>query len=52
MDLTEDMDLNVALPCRVSGYSEGGKTKIGMMTLSAMLKVLSDEGFVTPNSCC
>ena len=23
--LTEDMDLNMALPCRVSVYSEGGK---------------------------
>jgi hypothetical protein len=24
------MDLNMALPCRVSVYSEGGKTKIGL----------------------
>src|SRR5262250_3256006 len=41
--LTEDMDLNMALPCRVSVYSEGGKTKIGMMKPSAMLKALSDS---------
>jgi uncharacterized protein (DUF302 family) len=41
--LTEDMDLNLALPCRVSVYSKGGKTKIGMMKPSAMLKSLSDS---------
>lgn len=41
--LTEDMDLNMALPCRVSVYSAGGKTKIGMMRPSAMLKALSDS---------
>jgi len=41
--LSEDMDLNMALPCRVSVYSEGGKTKIGMMKTSAMLKALSDS---------
>ena len=41
--LTEDMDLNMALPCRVSVYSKGGKTKIGMMKPSAMLKSLSDS---------
>ena len=41
--LTEDMDLNMALPCRVSVYSEGGETKIGMMKPSAMLKALSDS---------
>src|SRR5215831_10825217 len=33
--LTEHMDLNMALPCRVSVYSEGGKTKIGMMKPSS-----------------
>jgi uncharacterized protein (DUF302 family) len=41
--LSEDMDLNMALPCRVSVYSEGGKTRIGMMKPSAMLKALSDS---------
>lgn len=41
--LAEDMDLNMALPCRVSVYSKGGKTKIGMMKPSAMLKSLSDS---------
>ena len=33
----------MALPCRVSVYSEGGKTKIGMMKPSATLKALSDS---------
>jgi len=33
----------MALPCRVSVYAEGGKTKIGMMKPSAMLKMLSDS---------
>jgi len=37
------MDLNMALPCRVSVYSEGGKTKIGMMKPSETLKALSDS---------
>jgi uncharacterized protein (DUF302 family) len=41
--LSEDMDLNMALPCRVSVYAEGGKTKIGMMKPSAMLKALSSS---------
>lgn len=41
--LSEDMDLNFALPCRVSVYSERGKTKIGMMKPTAMLKALSDS---------
>lgn len=41
--LTADMGLNMALPCRVSVYSEDGKTKIGMMRPSAMLKALSDS---------
>ena len=41
--LAEDMDLNMALPCRVSVYSEGAKTKIGMMKPSTMLKALSDS---------
>lgn len=41
--LSEDMDLNLALPCRVSVYSERGKTKIGMMKPTAMLKALSDS---------
>ncbi len=41
--LTEDMELNMALPCRVSVYSEKGKTKIGMLRPTTMLKTLSDS---------
>ena len=41
--LTEDMELNMALPCRVSVYSEGGRTKIGMIKPTTMLKALSDS---------
>lgn len=41
--LTEDMDMNMALPCRVSVYSEHGKTKIGMIKPTALLKMLSDS---------
>ena len=39
--LTEDMAMNMALPCRVSVYAEGGKTKIGMIKPTAMLGMLS-----------
>lgn len=41
--LTEDMALNMALPCRVSVYSEKGQTKIGMIRPTAMLKALSES---------
>jgi len=41
--LAADMDLNFALPCRVSVYSDHGKTKIGMIKPTAMLKALSDS---------
>jgi uncharacterized protein (DUF302 family) len=41
--LTENMELNMALPCRVSVYSEKGKTKIGMLRPATMLKALSDS---------
>jgi uncharacterized protein (DUF302 family) len=41
--LTEDMGMNVALPCRVSVYEEGGQTRIGMVKPTAMLASLSDS---------
>ena len=41
--LDADMDMNFALPCRVSVYSEHGKTKIGMIRPTALLKALSDS---------
>ena len=39
--LVMDMELNMALPCRVSVYSENHKTKIGMIRPTAMLGLLS-----------
>lgn len=38
-----DMDMNMALPCRVSVYAEQGITKIGMIPPTALLKSLSDS---------
>jgi uncharacterized protein (DUF302 family) len=41
--LGEDLDLNMALPCRVSVYEKGGQTVIGMLSPKAMLAELSDS---------
>ncbi|MCE7949971.1 MAG: DUF302 domain-containing protein [Xanthomonadales bacterium PRO7] len=41
--LAADMKLNMALPCRISVYTEGGKTKLGMIAPRAMLAMLSDD---------
>jgi uncharacterized protein (DUF302 family) len=41
--LTADMSMNMALPCRISVYSENGQTKIGMIKPKAMLAALSDS---------
>jgi uncharacterized protein (DUF302 family) len=41
--LDEDIDLNMALPCRVSIYEKDGATRIGMMSPKAMLEQLSDS---------
>ena len=35
--MTEDMSMNMALPCRISVYQEGGKTLIGMIKPKDML---------------
>ena len=35
--LAADMSVNMALPCRISVYQEGGKTKIGMIRPTALL---------------
>lgn len=45
--LASDMRLNMALPCRISVYTEGGKTLIGMITPSAMLAQLSQDSALT-----
>lgn len=35
--LTATMAVNMALPCRISVYQDGGKTKIGMIRPTALL---------------
>ena len=40
--LATDMRLNMALPCRISVYTEGGRTHIGMIKPAQMLASLSD----------
>jgi uncharacterized protein (DUF302 family) len=38
-----DMRLNMALPCRISVYTEGGETRIGMIRPADMLAALSPD---------
>ena len=44
--LSTDMRLNMALPCRISVYTEHGKTKIGMIKPVPLLAELSKEPFL------
>ena len=41
--LTTDMRLNMALPCRISVFTEKGKTRIGLITPVKMLSSLSQD---------
>jgi len=41
--LNDDMSLNMALPCRISVWSEQGRTRIGMIQPREMLALLSDS---------
>jgi len=41
--LGTDMRLNMALPCRISVYTEGDKTKLGLIRPADMLASLSDD---------
>jgi len=38
-----DLEMNMALPCRVSIYSQDGETKVGMINPSNMLRMMSDD---------
>ncbi len=38
-----DMSLNMALPCRISVYTEAGETKIGLIKPEKMLSALSQD---------
>jgi uncharacterized protein (DUF302 family) len=41
--LASDMRLNMALPCRISVYTEQGQTHIGLIKPAQMLAMLSTE---------
>ena len=41
--LATDMRLNMALPCRISVFTERGKTKIGLIKPVQMLSALSQD---------
>ena len=41
--LSVDMRLNMALPCRISVFTEQGKTKIGLIKPAQMLSALSQD---------
>lgn len=45
--LSTDMRLNMALPCRISVYTEHGKTKIGLISPVQMLSALSQDAALT-----
>ena len=45
--LASDMRMNMALPCRISVYTEKGKTKIGMIKPIDMLALLSKDPALT-----
>jgi len=41
--LAADMRLNMALPCRISVYTEKGQTRLGLITPVKMLTALSQD---------
>lgn len=41
--LTRDMGVAMALPCRISVYEDQGKTRVGMVLPTAMLKLVSEN---------
>ena len=46
--LQHDMRINMALPCRISVYTENGKTKIGMINPKLILTMLPDSEKLAP----
>ncbi len=46
--LALDMRLNMALPCRISVYTEGGQTRIGLIRPADMLAELTQDPALTP----
>jgi uncharacterized protein (DUF302 family) len=45
--LATDMRLNMALPCRISVFTDKGKTKIGLIRPAQMLSELSEDPALT-----
>jgi uncharacterized protein (DUF302 family) len=45
--LASDMRLNMALPCRLSVFTEGGQTRIGMIRPAQMLYSLTQDKALT-----
>lgn len=41
--LSKEMRLNMALPCRISVFTEAGKTRVGMIRPAYMLSILSQD---------
>src|SRR5690606_25761745 len=41
--MASDMRLNMALPCRISVYTENNQTRIGMIKPATMLSMLSKD---------
>lgn len=41
--LSADMRLNMALPCRISVFTQAGRTRIGLIRPAAMLATLSSD---------
>ncbi len=41
--LASDMQMNMALPCRISVYTEQGQTRIGMIKPTELLALLSKD---------
>jgi uncharacterized protein (DUF302 family) len=46
--MSADMRLNMALPCRISVFTEKGGTKIGMVKPGQMLAALSGDAALAP----
>lgn len=46
--LLVDMALNMALPCRISIYENGGKTIVGMIPPTEVLRLVSDDPRIEP----
>jgi uncharacterized protein (DUF302 family) len=46
--LAVDMALNMALPCRISIYQDEGKTIVGMIPPTDILKLVSDDPRIEP----